>query len=134
MKTKTTLAAVAALLIGMLALPAAAHGTEVTPDREVAYALEHEAGGYATGQHTAYWPKTGMQFTSSQAMQTMSVGSCATGSVCAYSGASLTGSKLSWSTCSTFSTSALGSVGSIDGAQRISPELLIEVPQVAGLG
>ncbi len=108
--------AIAALMLTAFSTPAA-HAAEPTPDAEVSYALKHEPGGYATSDHTAYWPKLGMEMTSSQAITAFAVGSCATGSVCAYSGTSLSGSKLSWTTCGTFSTSALASVGSIANAR-----------------
>lgn len=116
MRKKLTPLAVGALFVAVMSAPAA-HASEITPDREIAYALEQVAGGYATSEHTASWPKIGMEMVSSLATAPFSVGSCATGSICAYSGYTLTGSKLSWTGCSTYSTAALPSVGSIANAR-----------------
>lgn len=116
MKKMLTLLAAVALTATIFAAPAA-NASEITPDHQIEYALKQVPGGYATSDHTAYWPKTGMEMTSSLAILPFAVGSCATGSICAYSGYSLTGSKLSWTSCSTFSTAALPSVGSIANAR-----------------
>jgi hypothetical protein len=94
--------------------------TGIVIDDEVAYALEMEPGGYATGEHTAYWPDLSMTLESSQAHAATpraAVGSCASGSVCAYSGYGLAGSKLSWTTCGSHPTTALSSVKSIANAR-----------------
>lgn len=116
MKHKVSLALVLALAATVVTA-GAAQADEVKVDHEIAYALSVEPGGYATGAHSAYWPELGMTMTSSLAVTTLSVGSCSTGTVCAYSGYSLTGAKLSWSGCSTYSTAALPSVGSIADAR-----------------
>jgi hypothetical protein len=87
---------------------------EDTVDDVVRRALEVTPGGHATGDHSAYWPELGMTLTSAAAgSAARAVGSCGTGSVCAYSGSSLSGSKLSWKSCGSHSTSALASVRSI---------------------
>jgi hypothetical protein len=44
--------------------------------------------------------------TAANAVSPFTVGSCATGAVCAFSGLNGGGSQLSWSTCSTFTISA----------------------------
>lgn len=116
MKTKFTLLTAVTLAFVAIAAPAAQAST-FTPDSQIQYALEHEPGGYATSAHSAYWPETGMTMTSGLGISTFAVGSCATGAICAYSGYSLTGSKLSWTACATFSTSALPMVRSIANAR-----------------
>lgn len=86
-------------------------------DSEIAFALAHEPGGFATSEHTAYWPTLGMTMESSLAPRTLAVGSCATGSFCAYSALGLTGAKLSWGTCGTYSTAAISSAKSVANAR-----------------
>lgn len=116
MKKNLTLLVVGAVIVAVMSAPAA-HAGEVVPDDQIAYALEQVPGGHATSEHTASWPKLGMEMVSGLAITSFAVGSCATGSICAYSGYSLTGSKLSWTGCSTYSTAALPSVGSIANAR-----------------
>lgn len=92
-------------------------------DEVVSYALDAVPGGYATSEHTGYWPELGMTLVSEGGQDTQRgdrakvVGSCGNGAVCAYSGSSLSGSKLSWSSCGTHSTAALSSVRSIANAR-----------------
>ena len=112
-------AAIAATLLILAAAPGAAQAAEL-PDvhPDVAYALAAEPGGIATSYNTAEWPELGMKITVPSTTQRTvtalaAVGSCATGYICAYSGASLSGTRLQWSTCGSKSTTALGSVGSI---------------------
>lgn len=50
-------------------------------------------------------------------IEPLAVGSCATGSYCAYNGSGLSGSKLTFSTCGTYSTTALGTVRSVANAR-----------------
>lgn len=105
--------AIAALLA--LASPVPAHAedaTDVHPD--IAYALEAEPGGVATGYGSARWRHLGMEMT---VPVTRSVGSCPTGYICAYYGASQSGAQLQWSTCGSKSTAALSAVGSIANAR-----------------
>jgi len=116
MRTRIVVGIVLSLVVGTVGATSA-HADEVIPDAEVAYALAAEPGGYATGAHTAYWPGSGMTLQSSEAFSIQSVGSCATGAICAYNGLALTGAKLSWTTCGTFSTSALATVKSIANAR-----------------
>jgi hypothetical protein len=104
MKRRTLALITAALLI--TATPAAAHADTVDP--QITAAVASVPGGQIVDDHTAYWPSLTMTLTVPDPRLRDAVGSCANGSVCAYSGAALTGSKLSWTTCSTFSTTALG--------------------------
>jgi len=104
MKYRTTLALLVATLL--LAAPSAAHADSVDP--QIAAALAAVPGGQVIDDRTAVWPDLSMTMTVPDPRLREAIGSCANGSVCAFSGASLTGSKLSWTTCSTFSTTALG--------------------------
>lgn len=92
----------------------AAHATEPDVHPDVAYALATVPGGVVVDWLTAEWPATGMRI---EAQGGFSVGSCATGAICAYSSASLAGTKLSWTSCGMKSTAALSSVGSIANAR-----------------
>lgn len=120
LRRSTTFAGSLALAILFIAAPIA-QAELVLPDTDevVSYALDAVPGGYATSEHTAYWPELGMTLVSDEAQAAQrserpkAVGSCSNGAVCAYSGSSLSGSKLSWSSCGTHSTSALASVRSI---------------------
>lgn len=107
------------LMVGSGATAArAAQQPDVHPD--VAYALKAEPGGVVVNYFTAEWPESGMRI---EVSVTFAVGSCATGAICAYSSAAQAGTKLSWTTCGTKSTSALSTVGSIANA-RTSGTLL----------
>lgn len=114
---RTKLAAVAAAFLLLLGTPSIAHATatdDVHPD--VAYALDAEPGGVATGYFTAEWPELGMTLTV-PGIQRASVGNCASGRICAFERAGLTGTMLSWTTCGAKSTAALPAVGSIANAR-----------------
>lgn len=101
-RTFATLLTLALLLV---AGPIAAHADTLDP--QVAAALQTVPGGEVLDSHTAYWPDLGMTMTVPDPRLRDAVGICPNGSVCAFSGASLGGTKLSWTTCGTFSTAAL---------------------------
>lgn len=82
----------------------------------VEYALEQVPGGIAVGERVAYWPELDMTL-EVQAVAARAVGTCATGSVCAYSAANRGGTKLQWGSCGTHSTAAIATVGSIANAR-----------------
>jgi hypothetical protein len=114
---KRTLAAAAlALALALAASPLAAHAEEAAVHPDVAYALAAEPGGVATSYYSAEWPKLGMTLEVA-AVSAFSVGTCATGSICAYSEGAMAGVKLSWTTCGSKSTAALDTVGSIANAR-----------------
>jgi hypothetical protein len=98
-------------------------GTAAQADEQhhpsVEYALQHEPGGVVLDERTVVWPHLGMTLVvdSDTGLGVQSVGPCATGRVCAFGGANLTGAMLSWTTCGTFATGALPSVGSIANAR-----------------
>ncbi|MEX0153262.1 hypothetical protein [Microbacterium sp. LMI1-1-1.1] len=93
--------------------------SDLHPD--VAYALREVAGGFAIDSHHAEWPELGMVLEvpehDKRGEHDRAVGSCATGAICAFSGSNLSGTRLSWSSCGTYSTSGLSSVGSIANAR-----------------
>jgi hypothetical protein len=111
-----TVTALASLGLSLLASLAGPASDDVIPDPEVAYALEHEPGGFLLNAHEAYWPEHQMTMTSSYALE-QAVGTCATGNICAYSAINLGGAQLSWSSCMSHSTAALPSVQSIANAR-----------------
>lgn len=90
-----TLILIAAALTS--AQPAAA-ADEVHP--EIAAALAGVEGGVAIGYYEAYWADLDLTMTVPDP-RLRSVGTCSTGSFCAYGGTGLTGTKLSWGTCAT---------------------------------
>lgn len=108
-----------ALLASLLAVGGGAASTdhpggELHPDVE--YALEQVPGGIVVGEREAYWPELDMTL-EVQAVAARAVGTCATGSVCAYSAANRGGTKLQWGSCGTHSTAAIATVGSIANAR-----------------
>lgn len=107
---------VAALLTLSTAPAPAARADVMLVHPEVAYALLAEPGGVATSWSTAEWPALDMTLTVS-GIGARSVGSCATGAVCAYSEPGQGGSKLQWTSCGSKSTAALALVGSIANAR-----------------
>ncbi|MGB3373774.1 MAG: hypothetical protein WBA87_01365 [Microbacterium sp.] len=111
------LAAVAAVMAILASAPAASAAEATVPHADIAAMMDAVPGGVLIDADHAVWPSTGLEMTSSAAVTPFSVGSCATGSVCAFSSANLGGSKLSWSTCSTFTISSSFTVRSIADAR-----------------
>jgi hypothetical protein len=111
---KHSLPAVAALVLALVLSPsiATADVDDLHPDVE--YALESVPGGVAVSDTTVVWPALGMVLeAASESATQRAVGSCATGTYCAYALPNLQGSKLTFTICTTVSTAALQSVGSI---------------------
>lgn len=105
-----TALAVSLLLIGQA--PASASALDETEISDIEYALEVVPGGIALSDRYAVWPALGMTLTvGSPAAR--SVGSCATGTFCAYTGSGLSGTKLAFTICTNVSTAALRVVASI---------------------
>jgi hypothetical protein len=91
----------AALGIAVLTLtPALPASAEQAVHPDIAAALASVEGGVATGYYEAHWPAHHMTMTV-PAPYVRAVGSCATGTFCAFTGLSMTGNKLSWGTCTT---------------------------------
>jgi len=99
-----------AIVLGVLAagtLGGAAQA-EGFGDEEVASliveVMDEVPGGVIVDRNHAVWPELGMALTvpaRGDIALRAAVGSCANGQVCAFTGGSLTGAKLSWTTCST---------------------------------
>jgi hypothetical protein len=104
----------------VLAAPLAGSADERAVHPDVAYALAAEPGGVVLSYTAAEWPDLGMRIdaaTSASGVGPQAVGTCATGSICAYSSTGISGTKLSWTTCGSKSTAALAQVGSIANAR-----------------
>lgn len=115
MKKRLLSLALGAILAMGIATPAQASEEPVVhPD--VQYAIDAVPGGTVIDAHTAVWPALGMEL-SVPSPTARTVGSCATGAYCAYAGANRGGTKLSWISCTTVSTAALSTVGSIANAR-----------------
>jgi len=104
---KRLIATTAALILLLAAVPTAADAAEQV-DPQVAYALDAVPGGEVVDARTAYWPELGMTLTVPDLRLRDAIGTCPNGSVCAYKGTNLTSTRLSWTTCTTHSTTALG--------------------------
>lgn len=65
--------------------------------------LDANPGGTQLNSHTVQWNDGDVTLD----LAPTAVGTCATGSFCAYSSPNLTGSKLSYATCSTYSVTAI---------------------------
>ncbi|WP_285136237.1 hypothetical protein [Microbacterium sp. lyk4-40-TSB-66] len=69
---------------------------------DIAAALDDLPGGVVIDSTRAHWPELGMSIDVPPAGEEGSVGSCATGNVCAFIGTGLTGTRVSWSSCGTY--------------------------------
>lgn len=111
---KRTISTIAALVLALVLTPAAANADtdELHPDVE--YALEAVPGGIAVNDTTVVWPALGMILEAEpESAALRAVGSCATGTYCAFASPGLRGSKLTFTICTNVSTAGLQSVGSI---------------------
>ena len=114
----TIILSVLLVLAGIsLASPAQANSQDVVPEAELVKAMERVPGGDVIDSHTAYWPDLQMTMTVPDERLRDAIGTCPHGSVCAFSGPTLSGTRLAWTTCGTHSTAALGAVGSIANAK-----------------
>jgi hypothetical protein len=110
MKLLATLAAASLLL---LASPAQASAS-VSVHPEIEAVLEEFPGGTIVSYYKAYWADLDMTMT---VPNSRSVGSCATGAICAFTGAAMGGTKLSWGTCATQTLPGSFVTGSIANAR-----------------
>jgi len=116
MRTLLAILAIAALPLAAPSIADTVDPNAVHPD--VAYALAAEPGGHATSYFGAEWPQLGMTLTvPAGSLAAKDVGQCATGNICAFSGTSQSGTRLSWSTCGAKSVASLPTVGSITNAR-----------------
>lgn len=114
---RRVLVSLALLTVALVAVPtsaAAASDDDLHPDVE--YALDAVPGGIAISDYEAVWPALGMTLEAGSPTA-RSVGSCATGTYCAYASTGQNGTKLTFTICTVQSTSALRTVGSIANAR-----------------
>lgn len=107
-------AAALAIAVSLAPAPGAATAPDIHP--EILHALNAVPGGQATTATSAEWPELGITFTV-DLPTTRAVGSCATGLICAYRNGSLGGARITFSGCSTWSTTGFGAVGSVANAR-----------------
>ncbi|QNA92806.1 MULTISPECIES: hypothetical protein [unclassified Microbacterium] len=101
---RTTVLATALLGIAMILGSAPAYAAADAPrdvDPQIAAVLEEVPGGIVIDSTHAVWPKLDMELSvpSASDLAARSVGSCATGRICAYNASSLGGGVLSFGTC-----------------------------------
>jgi len=105
--------ATAVLLVGNASV---AQADESDPHPDALYAMASVPGGVLVDDETVVWPALGMVL-NADGTSSRAVGSCGTGLFCAYSGANQSGTKLSFSVCTTASTAALSAVRSLANAR-----------------
>lgn len=111
------LAVVGAILIAMSGATVA-HAEDSALQARIDAILAAHPGGVQTAPNEIEWQGGDVTLTLDvPGLSPFAVGSCATGKFCAYDGASLTGAKLTFTTCTTHSTAALGSVRSLANAR-----------------
>lgn len=96
-------AALAAALLFVGASPAYAGPRPIGVQEQIDAALREFPGGRQISANAVSWDGGAVVLTIAApgALAPMAVGSCATGTYCAYNGVSLTGSKLAFTACST---------------------------------
>lgn len=111
--------AMATLIMSASAAPALADETSASGTPTVYDILAANPGGTIIDERTISWQNGTIVLTLESGRNARAVGSCATGSFCAFNGANLSGSRLAFSTCdSTFSTTQLlGGVKSVANAR-----------------
>ena len=108
MKTLFVVSAVLVAAFGNF-VPAYAGTGDLPADASVLDAVQAVPGGVIVDAHTAVWPELSMTLTVPSVAALSAIGTCPHGSVCVFSGSSLTGARLSWTSCGTYSTAALRS-------------------------
>jgi len=116
---RSVISVVGAAALAMAPMSASYAGAVETPSvqEQVDAALAAVPGGTQVDANTVVWYGGQMILDVEGPFSTQSVGSCATGNFCAYGGLNLTGTKLSFTTCGTFSTAAISLVRSIANAR-----------------
>lgn len=102
--------------LGAAPVSAASSGSSYV-ESQIRYALSAIPGGERTAYDTVEWERGDVVLTVSNSPASKAVGTCATGAFCAFSGFSLAGSRLSFTTCTTHSTAQLSAVHSIANAK-----------------
>jgi hypothetical protein len=96
--------AIALALAGLLLLVATptAQAAAVHPDIQAV--LDEVPGGVVVSFSEAYWPALDMAMVvPGSTLSRVAVGSCASGKICSYASANLSGTRLEWSSCATHS-------------------------------
>ncbi|MFF5626805.1 hypothetical protein [Microbacterium sp. LWH10-1.2] len=97
-----TIAGIAGMIFALAAaLPAVAAESDAV-DPRVAQMLAEVPGGVVVDPETAVWPELGMEFTvatATDAFARSAVGSCASGTICAYDRPNMGGTKLTFTGC-----------------------------------
>lgn len=119
-----SIAAVGLLSAFMCGTPAFADGRaddEHRTDPLIRAVMAEVPGGVIVDAQHAVWPELSMELVvgdqRSAAASVADVGTCASGTVCVYTGSSLSGSKLSWGTCGIHSIPPSFSAMSISDAR-----------------
>lgn len=74
---------------------------------EIQAMLDEVPAGVVVSFSEAYWPALDMtMIVPGQTMSRVAVGSCASGRICSYAAANLSGTRLEWGTCATHSIPA----------------------------
>lgn len=110
------LAALAAITLLLTTAAPAAHASEDALHPDVEYAINALPGGIVLDEYTVVWPELGMELSAANPLA-RSVGSCATGQYCAFSGPDGSGTRLSFTICTVVSTSTMPVVGSVANAR-----------------
>ncbi len=110
------LAAAAFTLVQLVATPAMAAPSSMQDQVDAVIA---EYGGTQTGPNEITWEDGAVVMTlAPEGLSSRSIGSCATGAFCAFSGVSYGGTRLQFSTCpSSNSVASLGTVRSVANAR-----------------
>lgn len=118
------MAGVLLVLIALLIAPDSARAEEgdssagtLSVQQRIDEAMLARPGGTQISATEVSWEDGAVVLTVDDGVGTRSIGSCATGAFCAWDGANLTGSKLSFTSCSTYSTAGLSVVRSIANAR-----------------
>jgi hypothetical protein len=110
-------AGILALALALAGVAAASADQGATVQQQIDYALVAVPGGIQTSENTVEWDGGTEVLT---VLISNSVGSCATGSFCAFGAVNLGGSKLTFTSCTVHSTAALsGGVHSIANATAL---------------
>lgn len=117
----TTAMLMLAALIAAVNSPSGASAS-TTDDSEsvqqrIDQAMNARPGGTQISATEISWEDGAVILTVDDGVSSRAIGSCATGAFCAWDGANLTGSKLSFTSCTTHSTSGLSVVRSIANAR-----------------
>lgn len=86
------------------------------PDPAITHALAELPGGQVISPTSAVWPELGITY-DIYPSGAKSVGSCATGRICAFREGALGGAKATFTGCSTWSTTPFGPVSSVANAR-----------------